>query len=295
MVRYASVVAFTIFYCAGASAQTLVGSGSGTIGSDPVAAPMSAPAATVKDFDSPLVALMPYDEASSAQPNLLPPNVSSALAPLLAYSAVIKNTSTQPIIAYTISWTSIDKNGVPYVDYRTICDAPSPHGFLRPGDKRLVTLLGPAHQFIEEDNSGHVSEEASNEAHRLQAQSAVTVALEAVMFSDGSALGEDHSQSLSQIRARLRAEYDLYKRVAESQDPYLLPGQLQIIADELKPGAYLDLRSDPYQTWYKFYQANVASRLIQHSSEAGTANMVSSVKSALHDNDYPALLIGNSK
>jgi hypothetical protein len=67
------------------------------------------------------------------------PSGSDSLTPLL--SAFLSNETSQTIVGYTVSWTSIDSGGNTTTDYRTVFDAFTLSGLILPGGNRRVTIL----------------------------------------------------------------------------------------------------------------------------------------------------------
>jgi hypothetical protein len=215
----------------------------------------------------------------------VPQTVSDALKPLLPYSVVLRNDSTKAVIAYTVSWTTIDKTGKRNTDYRTVWDINAFKSLIPPNSAGLVTIVGPQSAHSISHNSELTSEIAA-EANRFQIQDSVAISLEAVMLEDGTASGPDPSLSIPQLKARIRSEHDLFGAVL-NMDPDSVVAWLEGIKDSVKPGSSLDLSKDPYAEWYRFYQARLASRLSKIATEDGILAMLASAHSTLDANRYP--------
>lgn len=74
---------------------------------------------------------------------LVPSEILTVIQPILPYSVFIKNESAKSIIAYTLSWATIDNAGEPYTDDRTVCDLISLRPVLLPHSAALATFFGP--------------------------------------------------------------------------------------------------------------------------------------------------------
>jgi hypothetical protein len=249
---------------------------------------------SVTDLNSSGLTLVPYNTARSA--SLLtvsvPAAISATLEPLLPYSVFIINDSQKTILAYTVRWTSVDQaTNTPYTDDRTVCDAISLKGLISPHGYDLVTIVGPVSSFGSITKSAQILRQITDEGQRLKAQMPVSISLEAVMFEDGSVTGGDTPRSISQIRARLRSEYDLYTAVlARASTDTIIPW-LQGVSNQIRPGGRLSFDADPFSQWYQFYQARTASGLLEAATTKGIPEMISYVQSALRNKHYPALVV----
>jgi hypothetical protein len=236
------------------------------------------------------------------------PEVSSFLAPLpsiplslqtvLPYSILIRNATSKPIFAYTVSWISRDRDGAQHSDYRTVCAAMTYNGVIASGQDSLVTIAGsigaPTHA------ASQTFEDSQEEISRFQNQASVVIALEAVMFADGVVFGKDTSGSVAQIKARIRSEYDLYSSVAAGATTgSALVSWLQTLSGQVKPGMNLKtLSGDPLIQWYRFYQAKIAANLLQvagtnKDESAIAAEIIAYATSTLKVKHYPPLALKN--
>ena len=231
---------------------------------------------TVNPFADPEVSIVPATASLPAESSLN----ASALAPLLPYSVVIRNNSSKSVIAYTVSWISKNTSGKTNSDYRTVCDANSFKG-IAPQSEELVTIIGPPLA----DNP-QLSTDVSQQIEAFQAWDSVTISLDAVMFEDGTTKGSDPSQSLAQIRGRIRAEHDLFVSTLATNSNSVITW-LQPIRDSVKPGTMLDLSKDPFGEWYRFYQARIASQLLKIVAEKGASKMLDDVNTAFSTKQYP--------
>jgi hypothetical protein len=241
---------------------------------------------TVTEFNGSGISVIPNGsfEFNSFVTTSLAPSAATQIQRLLPYSILLKNTSEQAIIAYTFSWTSVDSTGQPSTSYQTVCDDITLKGLILPQSADIVTSLGPANVAVIQPAR------LATEALFFQTQRSVTIALEAVMFQDGSVIGRDGGLSVPQIKAVLRSEYDLYKSVLTSADPNSLVSKLQQLSDTLKPGGNLDL-TDPFQGWYGFYSARLASRLLKIASDKGVEAMLAFVQTTFQEKTYPPLVV----
>ena len=111
------------------------------------------------------------------------------------------------------------------------------------------------------------------------------------MFDDGSVQGRDTPQSIEQMRARVRAEYDLYVRIARlSESDAAVTPDLQLVSASVKPGSKLVFGSNPYSEWYRFYAATSASSLLQLAKVKGVPELLPYVRMTLVTKKYPSFV-----
>jgi hypothetical protein len=250
------------------------------------------PTVSVADFNLSGIALVPYSspEFPSLAVASVPDSLMGALWELLPFSVFLRNDSNKTVIAYTASWTMTDSAGQHDAYYSTVCDATSLKGLALPHTCRLVTIIEPP--TASSANNPQVLQDIAEQAQRLKAQASVAIALELVVFEDGSSIGADPLLSLSEVRARLRSEYDLYKSVVASTEPdESFSAWLQALAGQVKPGSTLKFDKDPFAGWYRFYQVRTASALLQMTGLKGRAETVSYVRSRLESKRYPPLIV----
>ncbi len=111
------------------------------------------------------------------------PNLRAALP----YSIVVRNGTSKSIIAYTAFWTTTGEHGDPYSYSRTVGGMYDPGSQIAPNAEKIITIAMQPN----EDLTGYVN--------RFE-HSAVTIALDAVMFEDGSTAGPDYSESMAKSR-----------------------------------------------------------------------------------------------
>lgn len=144
------------------------------------------PNVSVADFNPSDITLVPYTsfQFDSLLAGAVPETVASALRDLRPYSVFIRSGSSKAIIAYTVSWSSVDKMGQPYTHYGTVCDAISLKGLILPYTDGLVTIIGylPSASLATDPQ---VFSDISEHADRFRDQASVRITLEAVMFEDG--------------------------------------------------------------------------------------------------------------
>jgi hypothetical protein len=219
----------------------------------------------------------------------LPSSSVAAVMPLLPFSVFLRNEGAQTLIGYTVSWASTDAIGNVFTDYRTVFDSFTFNGLVQPTQAKLVTIL-VADPVSASFAQGDMADDIIKESSRLQTQASITIALEAVMYADGSVEGVDKSQSIEQMKARVRSEYDLYVRVGSlSQSNESILADLQLVSESVKPGDKLMFASHPYSQWYRFYAAKSASSLLKLAREKGVPAVVSYVRSTLATKKYPSL------
>lgn len=252
-------------------AQTLSASSS----SSAAVAPNSAMNGTisVSEFQHPGISVLQYSPELAA---ILPGTASENVRDMLPYSAIVRNGTPKSIVAYTLSWTTTDETGKTYADYRTVCGTDDIDSQIAPNTDKLITVLNSPN----EDVTGYLE--------RFQHEM-LRITLESVMFDDGSTAGRDASQSMAQVKASLKSEFDLLHSVL-ARDRGSIISWLQRLVDSVKPGSRLDF-SEPFAEWYRFYQARQAAGLIRMAEANGISEMIASVQITLQNKHYPAALV----
>ncbi|MBV8846135.1 MAG: hypothetical protein JO307_25285 [Bryobacterales bacterium] len=131
-------------------------------------------------------------------PALVPPSAPN-LAPTFPYSFVLRNGTGKAIIALGVRWTCTDAAGHVRTHDRAWINqiTPTSSGTVAAGADRLVTpILSP----------GTDASAIASELAKFQAQQSVSVSLEAVVLSDGTALGTDANNTIPRVQARLDAQ-----------------------------------------------------------------------------------------
>lgn len=145
--------------------------------------------------------------APSLTPSNAPPNISSAYP----YSFILKNTTSRTIIAFGVRWTCVDGAGQSRSHDRVWSNLSNFTGGLAiaSGSERLVSpvlTLGPNLE----------SNALTKALAPFQGRQSITVSLEAVIFSDGTALGTDANNTIPRIQARIDAERVLLTELAQA-------------------------------------------------------------------------------
>jgi hypothetical protein len=251
------------------------------VGDNVSVAPFSASGITAVPYNSP-------EFSALLNGGYLSPELASAFRELLPYSIFVKNDTNRAVIGYTVSWTTVDSTGFSFTDYVTTFDSITLKGLILPHGAGLAAIVVPVFPV-----SAQTSADIVAQATRLGNQQSVTVALEFVVFEDGSSIGRDNAQSRAYISARLRSEYDLYQSVLgrAGNDAISITSWLQTLVDQFKPGTKLHLGADPYPDLYKLGQAQSAANLLALASAKGVPAMTSSVQHTLQTKPYPPLIV----
>jgi hypothetical protein len=256
-----------------------------------VIASMTTNKVTVAPFAASGVSIIPYNsqEFSALAATKIPPELSTALQPLVPYCILIRNENPQPVIAYTTSWTLIDKAGKVTTDFSTAWDVISLRGLIFPEGVALATKVGPIGGLTMVP--GNISEAVS----LLQQQASVSIMLDSVVFADGSWIGTDKSRAIPEMKARLNAERDLFRAVSARAgtaggDSVLAWLQMQI----QQPSTPIKFDKGPYEGWYQYYWARTAAMLARFGAQKGAVAVVNYINSVLSAKPYPSsLMIGS--
>lgn len=228
---------------------------------------------SVTDFQRPGISILAYNPEFAA---LLPPTASQNVRDISPYSVIVRNGAPEPVLAYTVSWATTDAMGQTYKDYRTVCGANDAESQIPPNTDKLITVLNSP------------NEDAASYLQRFQREP-LTITLESVMFEDGSTAGGDTSESMAQVKALLKAEFDLLQSVLAKDRSSIMSWLQGRVDSGPRPGSRLDL-SNPFAGWYRFYQAKQAARLIRIAEVKGVSEMIASVQITLQNKRYPAAL-----
>jgi hypothetical protein len=157
----------------------------------------------ISDFESEGVTLTPatgadFDERSQA---ILDGNA-SPLFELKPYLAIVRNQNPRTVVAYTVSWTVTQRNGMSEVHGTQFkfpdAVAGTNNGLsllegreIRTGEERLV---GVGFEVWPPEHVNTYRDFGLEEARRLMNVTSVELTLDAVIFDDGTLLGPDRSR-----------------------------------------------------------------------------------------------------
>lgn len=138
---------------------------------------------------------------------------------LLHYSAMLSDNTDQSIIAYTILWNCTDSTGKVRVSedaWFNFSAFPSARHLSAHRSKFVSVLTGDSF------DSPRVFSEAPEEPPMFTKQKSVEIVLSAVLFADGTAVGDDARGWISRWSAFLSAQQDVISAAASSP-----PGKLR--------------------------------------------------------------------
>lgn len=125
---------------------------------------------------------------------------------LLPYAVLLHNTTEKEVLAYTVVWNCVDSTGTTVVHHATYFDFQSLRGIL-PHQKRIVSIAPGLNTSFRADAG--FERQVAEFATFYSKQSSITVILDAVVFIDGTAIGEDTQGWIPRLKARLDAERDI--------------------------------------------------------------------------------------
>jgi hypothetical protein len=221
------------------------------------------------------------------------PALSATLQPLLPYSVLIENDSETSVLAYTIVWAAVDHDGMPFTEFRGMIDYVALRRLIPPGKISLATILGPSDSLTLDQQ---LVTSITQEVQAFERRASLTIFLDAVLFDDGTVIGNDTRQTLAEMRARIRAEYDLFSAIVAKADSGVgWPGVLswvETISDAVPISSYrLDLGNDPFSAWYRYYRARLAGALVRGTKGGSASNTIDTVRSMLRNKPYPEEII----
>ena len=161
--------------------------------------------------------------------------------PILPYTVVIKNNTDEEIIAYSVLWNCTDADGHFTRSRRTVVNFSNlaPGANLIPHATEIVSMLSGLEAGGQRADFATVSR-IDKDAARFSQQRDVNIALDAVLFADGSAIGPDAAHSIPRWKAWLDAEKEVLMAATRMSPSELQPG-LRRLAE---PGVEIVRRSN---------------------------------------------------
>jgi hypothetical protein len=251
---------------------------------------------SVAPFSSAGIEIVPFGSPKFASllNGMAPSGTVGVVQPLLPFSVIVNNNSQKTILGYTVVWAAVNADGEPYTDFRGLIDYVSLKPVLVPQQASLATILGPLEWLPLAQPS--TTDVIKREFDRFESRASVTISLDAVLFQDGTTLGGDRFSTIADMRARIRAEYDLYSSVVARADSGASDAQiltsLQTVSASVPVGvSQRTLGADPYTRRYRVYSARIAGALLQTIERGGTALMINGVRMMLQTKPYPKELL----
>jgi hypothetical protein len=249
---------------------------------------------SVADFNASGITVVPYSSTEFASlVKAFVPAVAAVIEPLLPYSILIRNGSTKPVIAYAVSWTTVDAEDAQDTDTYVLVNLVSLVPVISPGAVSLAPVLG---QVAYPGVVGNLAVRAkiAESAQTLRSKASVAVFLDTVLFDDGTNIGSDTADSLALLRTHLKAEYDLYTAVVKKSDTGTPDSGLESWLKKLVPPASWPPPlngTDSCARQYQFRQWRFASNLIEMASHRGWSGTVAYIRSMLQSKPYPRLIV----
>ncbi len=252
--------------------------------------PNTSPKVSVADFNASNIIVVPYGpiEFFSLLETVVPRSIQPVIQPLLPYSILVRNGNVKPVMAYTVRWASVDSSGRQDVNTYTLVNLVSLLPVIPPGSASLATILG----HVSDVTNPGITTEIAAAAQSFQNNTSLAISLDAVVFNDGTAIGNDTTDTLALVRGCLKAEYDLYTAVIRKIDAGTsdadMASWLQAIA---APAASLSPNLDAYSRKYQSFQSRFARHLIAILGDNGRSAALEYVRSVLLTKPYPRLIV----
>ncbi len=219
---------------------------------------------------------------------------------LLPYAVAIANATDRDAIAYSVRWICRHASG------KQVYHEVSPFQFRSPDPGKtlpahstcivsLVPGLGTAALAATEALRAQV---ASLEAF-YRSQPAITIAVEAVVFRDGEAAGDDRNQWIPRWQAHMDADRALALALTADPPPASVADYLRSVRDAacerseppLEPSqlAAHTNRAHGYDDCYALIKGYFAHRLLESLSTRDEASLVASIRADAHWRAYPRI------
>jgi hypothetical protein len=176
----------------------------------------------ISDFESEGVTLTPATAAGfDARAQAILDGHASPLFELKPYLAIVRNQNPRTVVAYTVSWTVTQRNGMSETHGTQLKFPDAVAGTNRglsllegreigTGEERLV---GVGFEVWPPEHVNTYRDFGLAEAQRLMNVQSVDMALDAVIFDDGALLGPDQARLAEHFIEFVRAKQSLYRDI----------------------------------------------------------------------------------
>ncbi len=259
---------------------------------------MSTPALTPMGLETDGLALLP--RTAPAFEAALDASRDPFADALLPFAVLIANTTDRDVIAYSVRWLLRNPAGKPIFHEVT----PFQFRSLNPGEvlpahsSRIVSLmqgLGAASLAPTPEHRQRVQMLVTF----YQAQPSITVALEAAVFADGLAVGDDRNQWIPRWQGYLDADRNLALALTADAPPanveQYLTGLRDAACAQSEPPIEPDNlagyanRAQGYEECYTLWKGYFAHRLLASISARGEAEALAALRAAPYWRAYPRI------
>ena len=137
--------------------------------------------------------------------------------PILPYTVVIQNKSGREIVAYTIGWRCTGRDGTTLTPVRSVFDFLGGTSLPQAGPK--ATQIVSQDMRLEGGGEGWSESDAAAAARllaRFGTQSSIEIGIDAVMFADGTTIGEDTAGFIPRWLAWKDSVSEIYTTTAQA-------------------------------------------------------------------------------
>jgi hypothetical protein len=176
----------------------------------------------IVDFSTDGVALLPAtDPTFDARAQGILGDYAEALSDLKPYLAIVSNRNPRTVVAYTVMWTAALRNGSSEIIYTQFkfpdAVAGTSNGLailqdreIKPGDERLV---GMGFEVWPPEHAASYLGHGLQTLARLGAMTHLQIALDAVIFDDGTLLGANQSRLAEHFIEFVHAKQTIYRNI----------------------------------------------------------------------------------
>jgi hypothetical protein len=212
-----------------------------------------------------------------------------AIGALLKYSIILTNNTEQPILAYSVCWTTPDSEGIAQREYYMSFEDLKGRALLPPGRSDIVSVLGQL-SHVKPGDLNHLAANAATQASKLNDLNYVTIQLDSLVLADGSTIGPDRSRLGLRAAARIFAERDLLTAITSGG---LSNDQINALLTDLeayaKPGSKVNIGT--FQTRYVFEKSRLAAELLRQAASQTVPVMLERARTTLASRNYPAAMM----
>jgi hypothetical protein len=234
---------------------------------------------------------------------LLDPLRDKHLDGLLPYCPLLVNKSSKQIIAYSVIWSSTDLNGTSHVAEVARYDFsrfPSSNN-VAAGSSRVVShIIGMGYRGLSYETA---KRESMDLLSYFEKQSRMVISLDAVVFDDGLAVGDDSKHWIPRWKAHIDAERDVYSMAAASTPTSvsaILLSSFTKAAELARPSfkdenvgiSHLQIRAehaDTYDDAYIYMRGVFSKLLLDEIGHEGESRTIASVGAFFNAKRYPII------
>jgi hypothetical protein len=220
-----------------------------------------------------------------------------AVEALRPFAVLIKNVSTQPVVAYSLEWELTREDGKVFTQSRSYIAAWKLMGMKGSDDATLIkpnsfVVMTPSNFDVADYNGASeptLLASLSTVRTELAHYTAIGITVDGAFFEDGSYVGPDSNNFFSRVEALLNAKRDTCLEILQSSAQGLSTEQIYKHLEDVAKEPNVDSSDAPTKAnLYRKYKKDVASEILRTRSTSGDARAVE-FATRLLGNKWPEL------